>query len=48
MKGREKQATPITLDEVEMEAMPSEIPEIADEDIEVGEDEEVIEIRRFK
>lgn len=43
--GREKQTTPI---ELEIEAMPSEIPEIADEDIEIGEDEEVIEIRRFK
>lgn len=49
MRVREKQVTPTEIDTgIEMESMPSEIPEIADRDIEVGEDEEVIEIRRFK
>lgn len=36
--------------EVELEAIPSELPdlEVAEDSIEIGEDEEVVEIRRFK
>ena len=36
--------------EVELEAIPSELPdlEVTEDNIEIGEDEEVVEIRRFK